>query len=210
MVTGCPGGCRIGIMGGSFDPIHYGHLVLAEQVRDQFQLERIYFIPVGNAPHKSASKMSSKMSRYEMTVLATATNPKFEVSRLEIDRDTTSYAIDTVRALMDQIGPSDQLYFITGADAIVELQSWKNWKTLLTYCHFIGATRPGIDRDLLNEKMAVLQDQHGAKIHVTEVPALAISSTDIRRRVSEGNSIKYLLPESVEQYIYKNGLYKGV
>lgn len=205
----CEGGCRFGIMGGSFDPIHYGHLMLAEQIRTQFHLDKVYFIPVGNAPHKAAGHMTDKMDRYEMTVLATMNNPGFSVSRIEIDSDTVSYTINTVKKLKEKLEKEDTLYFITGADAIIELETWKNFKALLGICKFIGATRPGIDTSKMIQKIDELKVNYGADISITTVPALAISSTDIRERVGDGQSIKYLLPEPVEQYIYEKNLYKN-
>lgn len=205
----CEGGCRFGIMGGSFDPIHYGHLMLAEQIRTQFHLDKVYFIPVGNAPHKAAGHMTDKMDRYEMTVLATMNNPGFSVSRIEIDSDTVSYTINTVKKLKEKLEKEDTLYFITGADAIIELETWKNFKELLGICKFIGATRPGIDTSKMIQKIDELKVNYGADISITMVPALAISSTDIRERVGDGQSIKYLLPEPVEQYIYEKNLYKN-
>jgi len=205
----CEGGCRVGIMGGSFDPIHYGHLMLAEQIRTQFHLDKVYFIPVGNAPHKEAGFMTDKMQRYEMTVLATMTNTGFAVSRIEIDSDTVSYTINTVKKLKEHLEPEDTLYFITGADAIIELETWKNFEELLGICKFIGATRPGVDRSKLVSKIDELKNKYGADISTTTVPALAISSTDIRDRVKSDQSIRYLLPDSVEHYIYKKNLYKN-
>jgi len=205
----CEGGCRFGIMGGSFDPIHYGHLMLAEQIRTQFQLDKVFFIPVGNAPHKKTGHMTDKLNRYEMTVLATMTNNGFTVSRLEIDSDEVSYTINTIKKLQEQIGKEDKLYFITGADAIIELETWKDFKELLTLCRFVAATRPGIDEPKLMTKIDELKSKYGADISVTPVPALAISSTDIRGRVALGQSIRYLLPESVEHYIFKKSLYQN-
>lgn len=204
----CIGGCRFGIMGGSFDPIHYGHLMLAEQIRTQFHLDKVYFVPVGNAPHKKAGQMTDKLHRYEMTVLATMTNPGFSVSRIEIDSDTVSYTINTIKKLKEQIGEEDKLYFITGADALIELETWKSYEELLGICKFIAATRPGIDRSKLELKIQDLKERYDADISITTVPALAISSTDIRSRVETGQSIRYLLPESVEHYIHKKDLYK--
>lgn len=205
----CEGGCRFGIMGGSFDPIHYGHLMLAEQIRTQFHLDKVYFVPVGNAPHKRAGVMADKLHRYEMTVLATKTNPGFSVSRIEIDSETVSYTIHTIQKLREQLGEDDILYFITGADAIIELETWKSFKDLLGICKFIAATRPGIDRTHLENKISELTRAYGADISITSVPALAISSTDIRERVQTGQSIRYLLPESVEKYISENALYRN-
>ncbi len=203
----CVGGCKLGIMGGTFDPIHYGHLVLAEQIRTKFNLDRIYFIPSGNPPHKDSGRVSDKRHRFNMTLLATVTNPHFEVSKLEINKEGPSYTIDTVKAILGKINEQDRIFFITGADALRELDTWKDPEELFRLCSFIGATRPGYDRREVEMKIEKMQTDYGASIDLTEVPALAISSTEIRDRVQSGLSIKYLVPESVEQYIYKNGLY---
>lgn len=198
---------KIGIMGGTFDPIHYGHLMLAEQIRTSFELDQIIFIPVGNAPHKQNHLPANKMHRYMMTLLATASNPSFTVSDIEIKKNEITYTIDTIKTLKDEFTANDELYFITGADAIILLDTWKNYKELVKYVKFIGASRPGIDENLLKTKIEELSIELGAHIELCTVPALAISSTDIRNRVMEGKSIKYLLPESVENYIFKEKLY---
>ncbi len=198
---------KIGLMGGTFDPIHYGHLVLAEQIRTQFKLDMVYFIPVGIPPHKQNKNISSSKDRYFMTVLATITNPNFAVSKIEIEDDKVSYTVNTIKKFQAEIEKDAELYFITGADAIYELETWKNVEELLGLCNFIGASRPGIDREKLQEKISVLNEKYNANIIETTVPALAISSTDIRERIKEGKSIKYIVPESVEYYIHKNNLY---
>ncbi|HHV58143.1 MAG TPA: nicotinate-nucleotide adenylyltransferase [Firmicutes bacterium] len=195
---------RIGIMGGTFDPIHYGHLVAAEAARAAFDLEPVLFVPNRLPPHKKDYPVSDAKHRYLMTVLATITNPHFEVSRVELDREGYSYTIDTLRLLRAKFGPTVDLYFISGADAILDLLSWKDVDDLLGLCYFIAATRPGYK---LSVELGHLQRKHASRVFTVEVPALAISSTDIRRRVREGKPIKYLLPESVENYIYKHGLY---
>ncbi len=203
----CDGGCRFGIMGGTFDPIHYGHLVLAEQVRTQFNLDMIYFVPVGKPAHKNKRQITDKLSRYEMVALATMTNEHFRVSRIEIDSENESYTIDTIKKFQKKISSNDTLYFITGADAIVGIETWKSFEELLSLCKFVGATRPSVgDSHLVNKTEAIIK-KYNADIMLTTVPALEISSTDIRNRVQRGESIRYLLPESVESYIYKKGLY---
>ncbi len=204
----CENGCRFGIMGGSFNPIHYGHLVLAEQIRTQFHLDMVYFVPVGDHPHKKNTILADKLSRYEMVVMATMTNPHFQVSRMEIDNAGISYTVDTIKEFRKNIGDEDTLYFITGADAIIDIESWKSFRELLGLCHFIGATRPTVNDSYLKDKVNDIVTKYDANIHLTTVPALAISSTDIRNRVKNNMSIRYLLPESVESYIYKKGLYK--
>lgn len=198
---------KIGIMGGTFDPIHYGHLVLAEQIRTQFDLEKILFIPAGIPPHKQDMDITSSKHRYFMTLLATITNPAFEVSKIEIEEESISYTVNTIRKLKS-IYRNAELYFITGADALYELDTWNDLDNLLKMCNFIAATRPGIDNKILVEKKEYFNNKYDANIIITAVPALAISSTDIRNRIKDGESIKYIVPESVEYYIYKNGLYK--
>lgn len=207
MAENIKNGLKIGIMGGSFDPIHNGHLVLAEQIRTQFKLDKIFFIPAGNPPHKLGVAMSGKVDRYNMTKLAIETNKFFEISDIEIKKDVTTYTIETIRELTHLIGDQDKLYFITGADAILLIDTWKNYEELFKLLTFIGATRPGVSPEELHKKIAEIVNKYGADIRLTTVPALAISSTDIRNRVRTGQSIKYLLPESVEKYIYDHKLY---
>lgn len=195
-------------MGGTFDPIHYGHLMLAEQIRTSFCLDRIIFIPVGTPSHKNALTGADKHCRLEMTKLATKSNPFFTVSDEEIKRMGNTYTIDTIKALKANQYKRDQLYFITGADAIMYLDKWKNYHELAQEVIFVAATRPGIDLRDLEAKIMRLKQDSGAEILTAYIPALAISSTDIRTRVNEEKSIKYLLPEEVENYIHLNQLYK--
>jgi len=198
---------RIGIMGGTFDPIHYGHLVAAEGARYHFQLNKVIFIPAGRPPHKSGRKITDAHHRWIMTELAVASNASFDTSTLEVDRPGYSYTIDTVRE-MRRLYPRAELYFITGADAVLEILSWKSVDELLSMCHFIAATRPGYPLENLKKKLSGIAADQIRQITSMEVPALAISSTDIRRRVREGRPIKYLLPEPVEAYILNRGLYR--
>lgn len=197
---------RIAIMGGTFDPIHYGHLVAAEAVRQELSIEKVLFVPTGRPPHKTKARVSDGGHRYLMSVIATASNPFFEVSRLEIDRTGTTYTIDTVTELKNRY-PGARLYFITGADAIHQILTWKEAERLLTLCDFVAVTRPGYNREKLNSDVSHINGKYRAKLHVLEIPALAISSTDIRNRVKILKTIKYLLPEEVEKYIMKAGLY---
>ncbi len=192
---------KIGIMGGTFDPIHYGHLVTAEEVRVKFGLTDVIFVPSGNPPHKIGRKITCVEHRYLMTVLATVTNLFFSVSRVEIDRKGPSYAIDTITQLKSMAGDETELYFITGADAFLQMDKWYKAEELVKMCNFVAATRPGYPIERLDNRFSKY-------IEIVEVPALSISSTDIRKRVKEGRSIKYLLPEAVEDYIFKNGLYR--
>lgn len=199
---------RIGLMGGTFDPIHYGHLVTAEVARVKFQLEVVVFVPSGVPPHKQGIQISPGRDRFMMTVLATVTNPYFEVSRVELDRTGPSYTIDTVRQFQRECAPGAEIFFITGADAAVEIFTWKDARELLRTCAFIVATRPGYCMARLETELAEARRIATHGIFVMEVPALAISSTDIRARVRQGDPICYLLPESVENYIRKAGLYR--
>ncbi|MFZ5945956.1 MAG: nicotinate-nucleotide adenylyltransferase [Bacillota bacterium] len=197
----------IGIMGGTFDPIHYGHLVTAEAVRSEFNLEKVYFVPSGNPPHKDPRQVSDAQHRYLMTFLSITTNLYFEVMSLEIERPGKSYAFDTVKEFKKQF-PDKELFFITGADAIKEILTWHRVEEVLDLCYFVAATRPGYKLDdLKKEELKVLPEEYLKRIMIIEVPAMAISSTDIKQRVKEGKSIKYLLPEAVENYIYRNKLY---
>lgn len=203
------GSVKLGIMGGTFDPIHYGHLVTAEGARSTFGLDQVLFLPAGRPPHKKRAEVSDPEHRYMMTVLATLTNPHFEVSRLEIDRTGISYTIDTLRALKGHYGPEVELYFITGADAILDIMSWKDYHEYLTLAHFVAATRPGFSLDHLPEATLDWISKHQGRFHFLRVPALAISSTEIRERVRQGGSIRYLVPEAVEHYIRRQKLYQN-
>ncbi|SHF47350.1 nicotinate-nucleotide adenylyltransferase [Desulforamulus putei DSM 12395] len=198
---------QICLMGGTFDPIHYGHLVVAEEVRQKFGLQKVLFIPAARPPHKMGKKISEAYHRVNMTRLATASNKYFEVSTLEIERQGISYTIDTVREIKRIYG-IETVYFITGADAVLEIINWKEAEKLLFMCTFIAATRPGYNLNNIKETLKSLPGDILKRILPLEVPALSISSSDIRQRVMEGRSIKYLLPESVEEYILKNGLYR--
>ncbi|NMB38354.1 MAG: nicotinate-nucleotide adenylyltransferase [Firmicutes bacterium] len=196
---------RLGIMGGTFDPIHYGHLVTAEAARGEYELDHVLFLPSGISPHKDPKTISDAQHRYLMTVFATLTNPYFEVSRVEIDREGVTYTIDTLRLLKEQYGADTKLYFITGADVIAEIMSWKDSSELIQLSEFIAATRPGFKfQPEYVDQWFFQQNKH---LHQLKVPAMAISSTDIRLRVKAGKSIRYLVPESVEYYIRKNKLY---
>ena len=199
---------RVGIMGGTFNPIHYGHLVTAQEALKQFNLNKVIFIPTGEPPHKTLAKIASAEDRYLMTVIATASNSNFIVSRIEIDKKGKSYTIDTVRGLRKKYGKGLSLYFITGADAILEILAWKNTEEIITLCSFIAATRPGYDLSRIEDLTKKLFNKNEGKISIMEVPALAISSTDIRYRIKSDRSISYLLPEGVCNYILKHGLYK--
>ncbi len=195
-------------MGGTFDPIHYGHLVAAEGARHSFALDKVIFVPAGRPPHKSARQITDPYHRFIMTELAVASNPYFETSTIEVERPGYSYTIDTVRQVRE-LYPHTEIYFITGADAVLEILSWKDVDELLEMCWFIAATRPGYPLGNLRSRLkGKIKESQMERIIPMEVPALAISSTDIRARVREGRPIKYLLPEPVEAYILNRGLYK--
>ena len=196
-------GRRLGVMGGTFDPIHYGHLVTAEEAVVQFQLDTVVFVPTGQPWMKAHREVSPAEERYLMTVVATASNPRFTVSRIEIDRDGPTYTVETLRQLANE-QPDAELYFITGADAILEIVQWKDPDEALSLAHFIAATRPGHDLSRLEAAAA----EHHPRVSVMKIPALAISSSDIRQRVHEGRAIRYLLPEGVKSFIEKAGLYR--
>jgi len=190
---------RIGVMGGTFDPIHHGHLVAASEVAHNFALDEVIFVPTGQPYLKGTRAVSPAEDRYLMTVIATASNPRFSVSRVDIDRPGRTYTIDTLRDLRAAAGPFDELFFITGADALAEILTWQAADELFTLAHFVGCTRPG--HRLTG---AGLPED---KVSLVEIPALAISSTECRARVAAGEPVWYLVPDGVVQYIAKRQLY---
>jgi nicotinate-nucleotide adenylyltransferase len=197
---------RLGIMGGTFDPIHYGHLVAAEMARGEFNLSKVIFIPSGTPPHKITRNVSAAEMRYEMVETAIRDNPAFDISALEIEREGLSYTVETLRILR-RAWPDYELYFITGTDALIEIFSWREAEEILKMIQFIGAARPGFDaRDFLR-KVQLENPKTKDRIHYLEVPALAISSTDIRSRVRRGEPVRYLLPETARLFIEEHGLY---
>lgn len=191
---------RLGIMGGTFDPIHIGHLVCAEEARWQYRLDEVIFVPAGSPWQKRA--VTDAEDRYLLTMLATAGNPHFSVSRIEIDRPGPTFTRETLTALAEFYGDAAQLFFITGADAVLEILTWKDPDAVLAAAAFIAASRPGYDLGHLE------LERFGDRVHAIEIPALAISSTDIRRRVGEGRPIPYLVPPEVAAFIDERGLYR--
>jgi nicotinate-nucleotide adenylyltransferase len=193
---------RVGIMGGTFDPIHHGHLVAASEVADRFGLDEVVFVPTGQPWQKSDFAVSPAEDRYLMTVIATASNPRFMVSRVDIDRAGPTYTVDTLRDLRASYGTDAELFFITGADALNKILSWKDATALFDLAHFVGVTRPGFE---LNAERLPAD-----RVSLVQVPAMAISSTACRRRVEAGKPVWYLVPDGVVQYIAKRGLYRKV
>ena len=194
-VTAAP---RIGVMGGTFDPIHHGHLVAASEVAQWFELDEVVFVPTGRPWQKE--EVSPSEHRYLMTVIATASNPRFTVSRVDIDRSGPTYTIDTLRDLK-ALRPDAELFFITGADAIAQILSWRDHDELWDLAHFVAVSRPG---HVLNTEGLPSDD-----VSQLEIPALAISSTDCRDRVRRGHPVWYLVPDGVVQYIAKHHLYRS-
>lgn len=195
------GAGRLGVMGGTFDPIHHGHLIAASEVASAFGLDEVVFVPTGHPWQKSHREVSQAEHRYLMTVIATASNPRFTVSRVDIDRPGETFTIDTLHELREQ-RPGAELYFITGADALQQIISWKDSDELFSLAHFIGVTRPG--HTLSGAGLP------SDRVSLVEVPAMAISSTDCRSRVAGGEPVWYLVPDGVVQYIAKYNLYRHV
>jgi nicotinate-nucleotide adenylyltransferase len=196
---------RLGVMGGTFDPIHHGHLVAASEVADLFGLDEVVFVPTGQ-PWQKTRDVTSAEDRYLMTVIATASNPRFSVSRVAVARDGPTYTTDTLRDLR-ALQPDCDLFFITGADALGSIVTWQGWEELFGLATFIGVSRPGYELSdaHITDAFARLPDD---ALHLVEIPALAISSTDCRRRAEQGRPIWYLVPDGVVQYVAKRGLYR--
>jgi nicotinate-nucleotide adenylyltransferase len=194
----------VGIMGGTFDPIHLGHLAAAEEVRLRFQLARVIFIPNGRPPHKPDYVPSPAERRYDMVVLATASNPAFEASRIEIDRPGPSYSVDTLRELRHRLGREAEFHFIAGVDALLEMRTWRDPQRLAELCELVAVSRPGYDLHQLQQAVppALL-----SRMHLLEVPGVLVSSTELRRRAAAGLSLRYLTPRPVVRYIAAHGLY---
>ncbi|HHZ03150.1 MAG TPA: nicotinate-nucleotide adenylyltransferase [Tissierellia bacterium] len=196
---------KIGIMGGAFDPIHLGHLVAANEVLNTYQLNEIIFVPTGNPPHKNGL-IADSLDRYVMVSMAVLSNDKFSVSDIEISSREKSYTLNTLRKFRE-IYKGAELYFITGADAIIDLANWHQPSEILKLCKLIAVSRPGIGLKEVQDKIKDIQLKYGGTIEIVQIPMLQISSTEIRKRFKKGISAKYLLPESVEQYIIKNKIY---
>jgi nicotinate-nucleotide adenylyltransferase len=198
---------RVGVLGGTFDPIHIGHLVSAEEAWVELELERVVFIPAGLPPHKLDHVVSPVEHRLAMVELAIVSNPHFAVSRVDIDRFGPCYTVDTIELLRDEWGPGAEIYFIMGSDSLLDILTWRNPRRLIRLCRFAVVSRSGYQVDL-NELDALLPGV-ASRVQMLNAPELAISSTDIQRRVREGLSIKYQVPEAVEAYIYQHKLYRN-
>ena len=193
---------RLGVMGGTFDPIHHGHLVAASEVASLFSLDEVVFVPTGQPWQKTDRAVTEPEDRYLMTVIATASNPRFSVSRVDIDRGGPTFTVDTLRDLRLERGPDVDFFFITGADALGQIFSWRDADELVEMAHFVGCTRPG--HTLADPGLPL------GKASLVEIPALAISSTACRERVRRGEPVWYLVPDGIVQYINKRGLYQPV
>lgn len=192
---------RVGIMGGTFDPIHNGHLVAASEVAWVYDLDEVIFVPTGRPAFKLDKAVTNAEDRYLMTVIATASNPKFTVSRVDIERPGVTYTVDTLRDIQ-RLRPDSDLFFITGADAVAEIIRWKDAERMWDLAHFVAVSRPGYSSKIPSSQ---IPDQ---KVDMLEIPALSISSTDIRKRSARGMPVWYLVPDGVVQYINKHGLYR--
>lgn len=194
----------IGLMGGVFDPIHYGHLIIAQAALEKFNLKEVIFIPSGNPPHKQNIKITAKNLRTEMVSLAIRNNLKFKLSRCEIFRDGLSYSFDTILEFK-KIYAGSEIYFITGIDALQEILTWHKSEKLKGICYFVAATRPNFNENKLAE---ILDKEFLQWIKLLPTAAINISATEIREKIKNNQSIKYLVPEKVEQFIYNHNLYK--
>lgn len=197
---------KYGIFGGSFNPIHYGHLMICEYIKEEMGLDKVIFIPTGNPPHKEL-ELSAK-DRYEMVRLAISPNPDFEISDIETTRVKKSYTVDTIRELK-KIYKEEKLYFLIGLDSLFQLKTWMKIGDLSQEIEFVVALRPGyLDREEINKEIDFLRENFGTKINLIKTPLYEISSTDLRDRIRDGKSLRYLIPKKVLDYIEESGFYK--
>lgn len=202
---------KLGILGGTFDPIHIGHLIIAEEARNRFGLERIVFVPAAVSPFKAEIRSTSPLERLKMVELATENNDHFSVSRIEIDRGGVSYTVDTIREIRRMYGKHAQLFFIVGADAITDIQKWKEPDVILSECMLVVASRPGYPLDHMYEFLPEhTSDGKPAcqRVVIMEIPGIGISSTDIRERIATGRPFRYMVPEKVWSYITETSFYR--
>jgi nicotinate-nucleotide adenylyltransferase len=199
---------KIGIAGGTFDPVHNGHLVIAAAIKEKYYLDKVIFIPTGNPPHKKGMNVTDAEHRYNMLCSAVSSKTDFEVSRIEIDRIGLTFTVDTLTELKKMYGNGSEFFFITGADVVHDLLSWRDFEKVFTMCEFITTLRPGFEKSSLLEVINSLKLKYNLKISFFEIPLIDISSTMIREKVNKNHSINKLVPESVEKYIADNNLYK--
>ena len=197
----------IAVMGGTFDPVHYGHLMAAEAVQRELGVEKVVFMPVGNPPHKKGSEVTANEDRYNMTNLATKGNEKFVISKMEIEREGETYTIDTVRELRKQSGQEVAIYIIIGADTLLEICKWKEIEKVLEMCEIVVVTRPSYEEEKVEEEAERLRKEYKGKIRLVEIPPMEISSTEIRERIKGKKAVRYLLPEEVLEYIERYNIY---
>ena len=202
-----PGVQRVGLLGGTFDPIHWGHLIMAEEARQQARLDRVLFLPAGEPPHKVGQAITPIAHRLQMVQLAIASHPAFALSRLDVDRPGPHYSVDMVRLFLKQAPAGTEVFFLVGADSLEDMPTWKDPAGLLDLCRVLAMSRPGHELDL--ERLAQVLPAVRGRVQVLQMPLIGISGTDIRRRVREGRSIRYLVPEEVRQYILAHGLYRA-
>jgi len=196
---------KVGLLGGTFDPIHIAHLIMAEECRSHLSLEQVFFVPAGIPPHKLNKPITSAEHRVDMVELAIASNPYFAVSRLDIDRPGPCYSIDTINLLSRQLADSVEIYFIIGTDSLIDMPTWHEPARLIELCRFAVVGRPSyqVDMDYLESVLPGVR----SRIEFVDAPGISLSSSDIKRRIHSGHSIKYQVPESVEEYIYSHELY---
>jgi len=198
---------RVGISGGTFDPIHIGHLIIAQEVKEAFKLDKVFFIPVGNPPHKDIKNVTSPELRLQMLNAAIGDNNDFEVSDMEIVRNGITFAVDTLKELHEKY-KNTKFYYIIGADVVFDLLSWRDYKTVFSLCEFVSVLRPQYDMNKYKERIEWLKESYGAVIHSLETPLMDVSSRNLRERMKNGCSIKYFVTESVEKFILEKGLYR--
>ncbi len=199
---------KLAVIGGTFDPVHYGHLIAAEHARVELGIDKVIFIPTGRPPHKANETVTDWEHRCKMLQLALEDNPAFKLSALEGPQRGISYTIDTIRRLRS-INPDSTIYFMMGNDALLTIDTWKDYRQLIELCYFVVVTRPNYTIERSHPVLAALPDDWWQQMKQVEIPGMDISSTDIRRRVAGGKTIKYLLPNAVEKYILQNNLYRG-
>lgn len=198
---------RLGVFGGTFDPIHIGHLIVAEMARQECSLDKVLFIPAKIPPHKNDNHISPANYRFEMTRLAILENPYFDVSDLELKREGISYTVDSIKALSQGHSDENKIWLIVGGDSFLEIDSWKDAGTIMTLCNLAVYFRPNFPTDTLMIKAEKVRERFNNIVQFVEAPMIDISSTDIRNRVSRGKSIRYMVPDRVEEYIMEKGLY---